>query len=132
MRNIIHGIGTDLVDVSRIEKIIRKWDDRFLKRIFSQSEIRYCEKKAFPPQHYAARFAVKEALLKCIGMGLFSGLSLRDIEVVNTKEGKPELMVHGKVGVYIAALDIINFHVSISHTNNFATAVVILEKSMTL
>ncbi|MEA3470522.1 MAG: holo-ACP synthase, partial [Thermodesulfobacteriota bacterium] len=97
MRNVIHGIGTDLVDVSRIEKIIGKWNDRFLKRIFSQGEIRYCKKRAFPPQHYAARFAVKEALLKCIGMGLFSGLNLRDIEVVNTKEGKPELTVHGKV-----------------------------------
>jgi holo-[acyl-carrier protein] synthase len=132
MRNSIHGIGTDLVEVARIEKIIGKWGNRFLKRVFSEGEISYCEKKAFPPQHYAARFAVKEALLKCIGMGLFSGLSLRDIEVVNTKEGKPELTIHGKVSGIIDALDIIKFHVSISHTNNFATAVVILEKSTTL
>ncbi len=132
MRNSIYGIGTDLVEVARIERTIGKWNGRFLKRIFSEGEIRYCEKKAFPPQHYAARFAVKEALLKCIGMGLFSGLSLRDIEVVNTKEGKPELMVHGKVRESIDALDIRACHVSISHTNNFATAVVILEKEATL
>ncbi|MBW2636631.1 MAG: holo-ACP synthase [Deltaproteobacteria bacterium] len=132
MHNSIHGIGTDLVEVARIERIIRKWDDRFLKRVFSEGEISYCEKKAFPPQHYAARFAVKEALLKCIGRGLFSGLSLRDIEVVNTKEGKPELSVHGNVHGIIDALDIIKSHVTISHTNNFATAVVILEKTSTL
>jgi holo-[acyl-carrier protein] synthase len=132
MRNSIHGIGSDLVEVARIERIIRKWGDRFLKRVFSEGEISYCEKKAFPPQHYAARFAVKEALLKCLGRGLFSGLSLKDIEVVNTKEGKPELTVRGKVHGIIDALNIIACHVSISHTNNFATAVVILEKSVTL
>jgi holo-[acyl-carrier protein] synthase len=132
MRNTIHGIGTDLVEVARIERIIGKWGDRFLKRVFSEGEIIYCGKKAFPPQHYAGRFAVKEALLKCIGRGLFSGLSLKDIEVVNTKEGKPELSVHGKVHEIIDTLDIIKSHVTISHTNNFATAVVILEKTTTL
>ncbi|MBN2178531.1 MAG: holo-ACP synthase [Deltaproteobacteria bacterium] len=132
MRNSIHGIGTDLVEVARIERIIKKWNGHFLKRVFSENEIVYCERKAHSPQHYAARFAVKEALLKSLGKGLFSGLSLRDIEVVNTKEGRPQLMVHGKVRGIIDALNIITCHVSISHTNNFATAVVILEKSATL
>jgi len=132
MYNSIHGIGTDLVEVARIERMIGKWGDRFLKRVFTAGEIIYCEKKACPPQHYAARFAVKEAFLKSIGMGLFSGLSLRNIEVVNTVEGRPKLSVHGNAHEIIDALDIRESHVSISHTNNFATAVVVLEKSKTL
>lgn len=132
MHNVIHGIGIDLVEVARIERIIEKWNGRFLKRVFSENEIVYCERKAYPPQHYAARFAAKEAFLKCIGIGLFSGAGLRDIEVFNSIGGKPELRVYRKVRSIIDTLNIIKFHVSISHTNNYATALVILEKESTL
>ena len=70
---MIFGIGTDLVEVSRVEKILQKWGEKFLKKVFSQNEIEYCKKKAFPAIHFAARFAAKESFLKSLGIGLGMG-----------------------------------------------------------
>ena len=125
---MIFGIGIDLVEVARIETILKKWDEKFTKRIFSRDEIIYCEKKAFPAIHYAARFAAKEAFLKCLGSGIWSGLTLRDMEVFNNRDGKPELRLHEKLQDKINGVGITDMYVSISHTDNYATAVVILER----
>jgi len=124
---MIFGIGIDLVEVARIDGILKKWDEKFTKRIFSGDEIIYCEKKASPSIHYAARFAAKEAFLKCLGSGIWSGLTLKDVEVFNNRDGKPELKLHEKLKDKINGMGITDMYISISHTDNYATAVVIFE-----
>ncbi len=125
---MIDAVGIDLVDISRIEGIRDKWKIKFLERVYSDREIEYCESKAAPAQHYAARFAVKEAFLKCLGIGMAGGVNLKDIEVVNDKRGKPELKIQGKSKDYVRSRDVKNTHVSISHTDRLATAIVIIER----
>ncbi len=125
---MIFGIGIDLVEVARIDGILKKWDEKFTKRIFSGDEIIYCEKKASPSIHYAARFAAKEAFLKCLGSGIWSGLTLRDVEVFNNRDGKPELKLHKNLKDKINGMGITDMYISISHTDNYATAVVVLER----
>ena len=90
---MIYGVGIDIVENDRIEKIIQKWGEKFLSRIFSDREICYCGRHAQAFIHYGARFAVKESFLKAIGMGLGRGVKLLEIEVVNNKSGKPEIVL---------------------------------------
>ena len=125
---MIGGIGIDLVDIDRIDGIIKKWQMKFLERTFSDREIKYCEKNAIPARHYAGRFAAKEAFLKCLGIGIAGGVNLRDIEVVNDNRGNPELEIHGKSREYVRNRDAKNAHVSISHTDTMAMAIVIIER----
>jgi len=125
---MIQGIGTDIVEVSRIEKIIEKWGSRFIERVYTPGEIEYCSKKAFPAMHFAARFAVKESILKSLGIGLGKGLRLRDIEVLNNQEGSPFLQSNDAVKEVFRRRGISGVHISITHTKKYAQAVVILEK----
>ncbi|MBM4271786.1 MAG: holo-ACP synthase [Deltaproteobacteria bacterium] len=125
---MIQGIGTDIVEVSRIEKIIEKWGPRFIERVYTPGEIEYCSKKAFPAMHFAARFAVKESILKSLGIGLGKGLRLRDIEVLNNQEGSPFLQSNDAVKEVFRRRGISGVHISITHTKKYAQAVVILEK----
>jgi holo-[acyl-carrier protein] synthase len=125
---MIFGIGTDLVEVSRVEKILQKWGEKFLKKVFSQNEIEYCKKKAFPAIHFAARFAAKESFLKSLGIGLGMGVKLQDIEVINNEKGSPTLKVHESIKARLDILGIHAIHISITHTQGHAQAVVILEK----
>src|SRR5450759_48038 len=90
---MIQGIGIDLVENDRIEKIIRKWGQKFLQRVFSEEEINYCGKHIQASIHYGARFAAKEAFLKALGIGLGMGVKLREIEVVHDDQGKTDLSV---------------------------------------
>jgi len=88
---MIQGIGIDLVENERIEKIISKWGHKFLQRVFSEGEINYCGRHIQSSLHYGARFAAKEAFLKALGIGLGRGVQLREIEVVHNDQGKPDL-----------------------------------------
>jgi len=126
---MIDAVGIDLVDIARIEKIRSKWKMKFLKRVYSDGEIAYCEGRAAPAQHYAARFAVKEAFLKCLGIGIGGGVWLRDIEVVHDVGGKPALKINGTAGDCARSKELNRTHVSISHTDRSATAVVITERA---
>ncbi|WP_277957438.1 holo-ACP synthase [Anaeromyxobacter oryzisoli] len=85
------GIGADVVDVARIERSVRRAG--FVSEVFSDEERRYCEAQARPSQHYAARFAAKEAFLKALGLGILSGVELREIEVVRDADGRPGLQL---------------------------------------
>jgi holo-[acyl-carrier protein] synthase len=125
---MIYGAGIDIVEVCRMEEIIRKWGDRFVARVFSKGEITYCAGCALPAAHYAARFAVKESFLKSLGMGLGMGLSLKDIEVANDRRGKPRVRLLGRAADILLRFGIRAVHVSISHTRHSATAIVLLEK----
>jgi holo-[acyl-carrier protein] synthase len=124
---MIYGTGIDIVEVARIADIIARWGKRFVNRVFSPGEIEYCQKRVFPAMHYAARFAVKESLLKSLGIGLGMGLSLRDIEVVSDQRGKPMIKLRGRAEGMLHNLGVSAAHVSLSHTRHSATAVVILE-----
>ncbi|HOO90285.1 MAG TPA: holo-ACP synthase [Syntrophales bacterium] len=124
---MIYAIGTDLVEISRIEGIIDKRGKRFVERVYSKGEIRYCNERAFPAQHFAARFAAKEAFFKCMGRGIFDGVGLRDVEVINGPDGKPELKFYGKARTMVDKAGITGNHISISHTDKYAMAFVVLE-----
>ncbi len=125
---MIYGIGVDLVEIQRMTDIIKKWGSRFVTRVFSQGETDYCNSRAFPAIHFAARFAAKESFLKSLGMGLGMGVNLREIEVSQDKVGKPGMMLQGRAAEILSGLGIESVHLSLTHTRHSAAAMVILEK----
>jgi len=125
---MIGGLGVDLVDIDRLEKIVEKWGYRFLRRIFTNEEIQYCRSRSRSAGHFAARFAAKEAYLKSLGLGLFAGVGLQDVEVIVLDTGKPELRLHGPAREMFERRGMSRHHLSLSHSNRTAAAVVILEK----
>jgi holo-[acyl-carrier protein] synthase len=125
---MIVGTGIDLVNVGRLKKILEKWGDRFTLRFYSRREIEYCSKKAVPAIHFAARFAAKESFLKALGIGIGMGIQLKDIEVINSPKGKPELVLHHQAEDIMAQKCIRHKQLSLTHTSEYAAAVVILEK----
>jgi holo-[acyl-carrier protein] synthase len=124
---LIFGVGTDIIEVQRVEeKLIRTVSLK--EKLFTPTEIAYCDSKHRPALHYAARFAAKEAFLKAMGTGWSGGHKFSEIEVVNNTLGKPELFVHGKVNEFCRAHGITGMQVSLSHIKDLAKAVVVLEK----
>ena len=97
----IFGIGTDIVNIKRMEHSLKKYGIRFKNKIFSKSEISYCEKKKNSSAFYAKRFAAKEALSKALGTGIRKGVNLKNIEISNNKQGKPSILLKGKVANYL-------------------------------
>jgi holo-[acyl-carrier protein] synthase len=124
---MITGTGIDLVDVSRMKKLLAKWGDRFTERYFSRHEIDYCSRKAVAEIHFAARFAAKESFLKSLGIGLGMGVNLKDIQVINDQQGKPDLILAGQAQHLLSERGIRKVHLSLTHTSECAAAVVILE-----
>jgi holo-[acyl-carrier protein] synthase len=124
---MIFGIGTDIIEVKRIKKLIEK-NTRFRDRVFTQREIQYCEPKKNRVHSYAARFAAKEAFFKALGTGWRKGVTFKDVEVINQPSGKPELVLHGKSKEMAKKYHIKNIQISLSHVNELAHSVVILEK----
>ena len=88
---MIVGTGIDIIEIDRIKNSIQKYSDRFKKKIFTQKEIEYCDSQAEPAKHFAARFSVKEAVLKCFGTGMSGGILWKDIEVDKLESGQPIL-----------------------------------------
>jgi holo-[acyl-carrier protein] synthase len=123
---MILGTGIDIIEVDRIAERVGR-DSGFRELVFSIQEIAYCDARSTRFEHYAARFAAKEAFLKAIGRGWDRGLLLHEIEVVNQASGKPELRISGQTEKTLAPLGIRFMHVSLSHLKSVATAVVILE-----
>jgi holo-[acyl-carrier protein] synthase len=125
---MIVGTGIDIAEVPRIREVIERHGERFLKRIFTEGEIQYCESKANRVERYAARFAAKEAGMKAIGTGWNHGVRWRDIEVARNPGGRPTLLLHGKAAEFAAKLGATNIALSLTHTAEQAFAQVILEK----
>lgn len=123
---MIVGLGTDLIDVDRVEQKLRD-DPGLAEELFTPSEIRYCEGKHQPAQHFAARFAAKEALLKALGTGWRDGLSWREIEIHHDELGRPLMVLSGKVEELARDRNVLRIHVSLTHTASHAAACVILE-----
>ncbi|MGC1374085.1 MAG: holo-[acyl-carrier-protein] synthase [Candidatus Sulfotelmatobacter sp.] len=124
---MIVGTGIDIAEVPRIQKSIGRFGDRFLQRIFTPGEIRYCESKANRVERYAARFAAKEAAMKALGTGWNHGVRWLDCEVSRMPGGRPTMVFHGRAGEFAARLGVKNVSLSISHTAEQAIAQVILE-----
>ena len=124
---MIVGTGIDVVEVPRVAAAIERFGQRFLERIYTQGEIRYCEAKANRMERYAARFAAKEAALKAIGTGWKRGVTWQDVEVVRLPSGKPTMEFHGKAAEFAQRLGMKFASVSLSHTEQIAIAHVILE-----
>jgi holo-[acyl-carrier protein] synthase len=123
---MIYGIGTDIIEVARIQKVMER-DLGFRDKIFTPGEIEYCETKKFKYQNYAARFSAKESFLKAIGTGWRFGIRFADIEVYHDELGKPYIRLHGKAKELITELSITKINVSLSHLKELATAIVTLE-----
>lgn len=123
---MIMGTGIDIIEVDRIEEIILK-DNGFSEKIFSADEIRYCRSCAHPMEHFAARFAAKEAFLKATGLGLQLGFELNQIEVKPNDLGKPAISLHGSLQAEAVRYGWNKIHLSISHIKAVACAVVIIE-----
>jgi holo-[acyl-carrier protein] synthase len=124
---MIIGTGIDIAEVPRIRQSIARFGDRFLRRIYTEGEIRYCDSKANRVERYAARFAAKEAAMKALGTGWSHGVRWRDCEVVRMPGGRPNIAFHGKAGEIAARLGVKNAALSLSHTAEQAIAQVILE-----
>jgi len=124
---VIVGLGVDIAETDRLERAILRHERAFLERVFTPSEIQYCERHKNKFERYAARFAAKEAAMKALGTGWRKGVRWRDIEVKNEPGGKPALYLHGKAGEYATRLGANHLVVSITHTGNLAFAQVILE-----
>ena len=97
----IFGIGTDIVNINRMEKSLKKNSSFFKNRIFSKNEISYCEKKKKPSQFFAKRFAAKEALSKALGTGIRKGINFKDIEILNDNFGKPSISLKGSTANFL-------------------------------
>jgi holo-[acyl-carrier protein] synthase len=121
------GLGVDVVGVERFARIVEKRGSRFLERLFTPAERLYCEKRVTRIEAYSARFAAKEAFLKAIGQGLRSGLRWKDVEISNDRLGKPKLNISGKAKEIADKCGAKSYLLSLSHTTECATAVVILE-----
>ncbi len=117
-------VGTDITEIARIEKMLAT-HPRFLTTIFTEKEIRYCQAKKNTSQHFAARFAVKESVMKAVGKGWLQGLEWTDIETVSLPSGEPTIEAHGTLISAMQAKGITSFAVSISHCKDYAIATVI-------
>lgn len=123
---MIAGLGIDMIEVERVAEKIGK-ESGFRELVFSKKEIEYCESKANKFEHYAARFAAKEAFLKAIGTGWANGTAFNEIEIFNDENGKPGIMLHGETAITLANLGNKKISVSLSHLKTIASAVVIIE-----
>jgi holo-[acyl-carrier protein] synthase len=124
---MILGTGVDIAEVPRIRESIERFGERFLRRIYTEGEIQYCEARATRFESYAARFAAKEAGMKALGTGWSRGVRWRDIEVVRPKGQRPTIRFHGQAAAIANKLGTKNIALSLTHTSAEALAHVILE-----
>lgn len=118
------GLGVDVVEVERIKKICERTPS-FKEKMFSPSEIRYCENKPEPEIHFAARFAAKEAVLKALKCGFSNGVGYRDVEVKVKNGGAPIAVLHNRAEEIAKELNVVDVPLSISHTKTEAVCVAI-------
>jgi holo-[acyl-carrier protein] synthase len=117
------GAGTDIVSVARIANLIQSRGDAFLEKWFTPAEIAYCTAKAVPSRHFAARVAAKEAVSKALPLGWDGPLPWRSIEIVSGPRGAPSVRLDGALGEAAAAAGVGPITVSLSHSDEYATAI---------
>jgi len=124
---VIVGVGVDLVEIARIRRAMERWQDRFLRRVFTPDELAYALRRRDPAEHLAARFAAKEATLKALGTGLSMGVRWREMEVRRARGEAPTLRLSGRTGALGTARGIRALHVSLTHDGGYAFAQVLAE-----
>ncbi len=128
----IFGIGTDIVNIKRMDKSIKKYGNSFKKKIFSPLEIRYCENKKNPSSFYAKRFAAKEAFAKALGTGFNKNVNFKNIEVSNNSKGKPSIKLSGSTRTFFKKKikkNKYNIYLSLSDDKPWAQATVIISSN---
>jgi len=124
---MIVGLGADVVEIRRIRQALKHQGERFIRRIFTAAEQEFCEARRGPAPHYAVRLAAKEALFKALGTGWAKGLSWQDVEVVRREQDAPILVLSDAAEKQSQELGTRSIHLSLSHSDDSALAVVILE-----
>ena len=124
---MIIGIGVDVVEIIRFRKVIERLKDRFILRVFTTAEQQFCNGHRDPVPHYAARFAAKEALFKALGTGWAKGVTWLDVEVLRERQDAPTMVLHGEAQRLSLAKGAHAVHLSLSHTDQSAVAMVVLE-----
>ncbi len=120
---MVEGVGVDIIEVSRIRQSIEEYGSLFTEKIFTREEIAYCSEKPDPYQHYAARFAAKEAFSKATGTGWNSDFSWQEVEVINEKSGKPFFRLGG---LALKSFENKRIFLSLSHSGDYVAAVVVI------
>jgi holo-[acyl-carrier protein] synthase len=126
---MIIGIGVDIVEVERVERLLDRHGERFLRRVFTEAEGTYAARSVRAAERLAGRFAVKEAVLKALGTGKSQGIFWRDVETVPGPLGKPVVKLHGAARTYMEKLRGDTVHVTIAHDGGRAVAFVIIERA---
>jgi holo-[acyl-carrier protein] synthase len=116
------GIGTDITECLRIAQMIERHGEIFITRVYTEHEIEYCQCRKQATQHFAGRWAAKEAVLKALGTGWRRGISWRDVEIRNDPSGKPTVALRGGARDVVEELGITEMLISISHCRSHATA----------
>jgi len=122
---MIVGVGTDIVEIPRIGKMIERHGEHFLQRVYTEDEIRYCQRRKESFQHYAGRWAAKEAVMKTLGTGWTRGVGWLDIEVAIKRSGQPLINIRGSAREIANHLGIGEVLISISHCRAYAMATAI-------
>ena len=120
--NNVVGVGTDIIECLRIAQMIEKHDEYFIRKVYTPWEIEYCGSRKAATQHYAGRWAAKEAILKAIGTGWAKGIQWTDLEIRNAMGGAPSVNLEGAARDICEQKGIVEVKISISHCRLFATA----------
>jgi len=126
---MIKGLGIDLVKIEKTENLLKMFGDRFLRKVFTESEIQEGKNRALPAQEFSVLFAAKEAVQKCLGVRMFTSIKFREIEILSRKGNKPLVKLLGKAKEMAEKLGGGQIHLSLSHEGGYALAVAIFEKS---
>jgi holo-[acyl-carrier protein] synthase len=126
---MVIGVGIDVIQNERIRESLERFGSRFLNRIYTETEISYCNKCADPGIHFAARFAAKEAAFKALGTGWAAGVKWKDVEVQRLASGQPELHLYGEALARATSMGGTRYHVSLTHDQLVSCAVVLLESA---
>ncbi len=123
---MVLGIGVDIIEIRRVEKLLAKWGERFWQRILLPEEIAYCRRKKYPGPHLAARIAVKEAVLKAFGEGWTEKIGWKDILVGRSTKGQPRVSLTGKGRKLQREMGVAEVLVSLSHADSYSVAAAVL------
>jgi len=121
---MVESIGVDIIEISRIKETVNHWGETFLRKVFTETELNYCNSKRNIYQHLAARFAAKEAMSKALATGWSGVFRWQDVEVTNDKGGKPHITVYGNVKKLLGDKRV---HLSVSHSGEHVVAIVVVE-----
>src|SRR5665213_2879778 len=115
-QSMVAGLGTDLIEIARIEESIARFGDRFLTRVYTPGEIAFCKRKKNAAESFAARFAAKEAAAKALGTGISRGVGWQEIEVVRQQGERPEIIFHGRAAARAKAMGVQHTALSLTHS----------------